>query len=39
MLQAYSNYYVSNVTQAAAVSLNAGMDMNSNTINPSEMGE
>lgn len=34
---AYENYFVSNLTQAAAVSLNAGMDMNSNTINPSEM--
>ena len=29
---------MSNLTQAAAAALNAGMDMNSNTISPSEMG-
>ena len=67
VMKAYSNHYVSNVTQvkgeggdvviytytynalnlllpprlpqAAAVSLSAGMDMNSNTINPSQMGK
>ena len=37
-LQAYENRFVSNLMLAAAVSLNAGMGMNSNTINPSEMG-
>ena len=36
--QAYENHFVSNLTLAAAASINAGMDMNSNTISTTQMG-
>lgn len=35
---AHENHYVTNETYAAAVSINAGMDLNSNTILPDQLG-
>lgn len=34
-----ANYYVNNASSSAAVALNAGMDMNSNTISPTHLVE
>jgi len=34
---ANNNHYVANLTEAAAVSINAGCDMNSNTITPTQL--
>ena len=34
---AKNNYYVANLTEAATVSINAGCDMNSNTITPTQL--